>query len=199
MKHKICVYCSSSNHLATKYYEDAEVLGKLLAENNMDFVYGGSNVGTMYSIAKSAKKYGAKVYGVMPKKLYNFGVHSDECDEFHLTEGMRDRKAKLDEISDGIVAMAGGFGTLEEVAEMIVQKQLGYNNKPIVFLNTNGFYDNLLKFFEVIVEQKFAKHTAKEIYYVANTPQEVVDYLLRYDYSPYERTKEDIYISTINK
>jgi len=193
MKHKVCVYCSSSNTLNIKYYEDARELGKLLGQNNMDLVYGGSNVGTMYETAREAKNNGAKIYGIMPEKLYSFGVYSNECDEFHLTKNMRDRKAMLDELSDSIVAMAGGFGTLEEVAEMLVQKQLGYNNKPIVFLNTNGFYNNLLKFFDDIVEGSFAKNSAKDLYYVASTPQDAIEYLLNYDYRQINISKEDIY------
>lgn len=193
MKHKVCVYCSSSGALAEKFYEDARELGTLLGQNNMDLVYGGSNVGTMYETAKTAKKSGSKIYGVMPEKLYAFGVSSNECDEFYLTKEMRERKAKLDELSDSIVAMAGGFGTLEEVAEMLVQKQLGYNNKPIVFLNTNGFYNNLIAFFEDIIVGSFAKDTARNLYFVADTPQEVIDYLLKYNYKQIELSKEDIY------
>ena len=145
-KKNICVFCSSSNTLDNSYYEDAHILGELLANSGFNLVYGGSSVGTMYTIAKSAKKNGAKIFGVMPEKLYGFGVHSEECDKFFLTDNMRNRKAKLDELSDGVIAMAGGFGTLEEVSEVICHKQLGYHNKPIVFLNTNGFFNDLLKF-----------------------------------------------------
>ena len=192
-KKNICVFCSSSNTLAKEYYTDAEKLGELLARSNFNLVYGGSSVGTMYSIAKSAKKNGAKIYGVMPKKLYSFGVHSEECDEFFLTDDMRSRKAKLDELSDGVVAMAGGFGTLEEFSEILCHKQLGYNNKPIVFLNTNGFYNDLLKFFDNIVFESFAKSTAKELYYVANTPEDAVEYLVNYQYGEKEIKPEDIY------
>ncbi len=192
-KKNICVFCSSSNTLAEDYYKDAEVLGELLAKSGFNLVYGGSNVGTMYSVAKSAKNNGAKIYGVMPEKLYNFGVYSEECDEFFLTDNMRNRKSKLDELSDGVIAMAGGFGTLEEVSELICHKQLGYNNKPIVFLNTNGFFDNLIKFFDNICAQSFAKESAKKIYYVANTPVEAVEYLMRYEYVEKEIRPEDIY------
>ena len=192
-KHSVCVYCSSSGTLAEKFYEDARELGKLIGLNNMDFVYGGSKVGMMYEAAKTAKSNGAKIYGVMPEKLYEFGVSSDECDEFYLTKDMRGRKEKLDILSDSVVALAGGFGTLEELSEMIVQKQLGYNNKPIVFLNTNGFYNSLLNFFDDIITNSFAKDNARNLYFVANTPQEVIDYLLTYDYTPIVLTKEDIY------
>ena len=195
MTKRVCVFCSSSDTLDKLYYDDATLLGELMAKAGLDLVYGGSCVGTMYSVAKSAKANGSKIYGVMPEKLYGFGVHSEECDEFYLTPDMRSRKAKLDELSDSIIAMAGGFGTLEEVSEMIVQRQLGYNNKPIVFLNTNGFYDNLLKFFDDIIEHSFAKDKSREIYFVAKTPQEAVDYLLNFKPSTKEITPEDIYTS----
>lgn len=192
-KKNICVFCSSSNTLDKSYYDDAHILGELLAQSGFNLVYGGSSVGTMYTIAKSAKANGSKIYGVMPEKLYGFGVHSTECDEFFLTDNMRNRKTKLDELSDGVIAMAGGFGTLEEVSEIICHKQLGYNNKPIVFLNTNGFYNDLFKFFDRVVKDSFAKNTAKEIYYIANTPKDAVDYLLKYEYGQKEIRPEDIY------
>jgi len=193
MTHNVCVYCSSSNSLDESYYISARDLGALLGQSGMNLVYGGSNVGLMYEVAKMAKLNGSKIFGVMPEKLYNFGVSSDECDEFYLTDNMRNRKAKLDTLSDAIVTLAGGFGTLEEVAEMIVQKQLGYNNKPIVFLNTNGFYDNLLKFFDDIVAGSFARESAKDLYYIAQTPMDVINYLNSYDYTYRELTKEEIY------
>ncbi len=193
MQHNVCVFSSSSSTLAPIYYEHARVLGELLGKNNMNLVYGGSKVGTMYEIAKSAKENGSKIIGVMPEKLYNFGVSWDKCDEFYLTKDMRSRKAKLDECSDCVIAMAGGFGTLEELSEMFVQKQLGYNNKPIIFLNTNGFYDNLLKFYDDIIKESFAKDTAKNLYFVANNPQEAINYILNYDFKEVKLTMEDIY------
>ena len=192
-KKKICVFCSSSNTLDKSYYEAAEELGRLIAESGFDMVYGGSNVGTMHSVARCAKSHGSKLYGVMPEKLYNFGVYSDYCDEFYLTSDMRERKAKLDELSDGVIAMAGGFGTLDEVAEILVHKQLGYNNKPIVFLNTNGFFNNLSKFFDNIITQSFAKTTAFDLYYFADTPQDAVDYLKQYQYVEKTITPDEIY------
>ena len=129
----------------------------------------------------------------MPVTLHSFRVSSHECDEFHLTKDMRSRKLKMDELSDSIIALAGGFGTLEEVSEMIVQKQLGYNNKPIVFLNTNGFYNDLFNFFDNIIEGSFAKNTAKDLYYIAKTPQDAIKYLLNYKYGDIKISKEDIY------
>ena len=177
----ICVFCSSSNLLEENFYKDAELLGRLLGENGYNVVYGGSKLGLMYKVSKEAKNNGSKIIGIMPEKLYDLLDISDKFyDEFYVTKGMRERKAKLDEKSDAIIALAGGFGTLEELSEMIVQKQLCYNDKPIVILNTNGFYDNLLKFFDTIIEQKFAHKCMGESYFVANTPYEVIDYLKNY-------------------
>ena len=141
----ICVFASSSQNLDSSYYNTAQQLGKLIGQNNMNIVYGGSRLGMMYACAEAVKVNGGKIIGIMPEKIYNYGVgNPEDCNEFYLTSGMRERKAKMDELSDAIIALPGGFGTLEELAEMIVQKQLGYNSKPIILLNTNNFYNKLI-------------------------------------------------------
>lgn len=184
MSRNICVFASSCNYLDESYYPVAAKLGELLAKSGFNMVYGGSSLGLMWACAEQVKKYGGKIYGVMPEKLYNMGVSTDECVDLTVTPCMRTRKAKMDELSDGVVALPGGFGTLEELSEMIVQKQLGYNNKPIVILNTNGFYNKLIEFFDVIIKEKFANHKLCEnLYYVAQTPEEAVEYLVKYDYT----------------
>ncbi len=178
----VCVFASSSNNLNVTFYNDAKTLGKLLGQAGMNIVYGGSRLGMMYACAKAVKDNGGKILGVMPQRLSDMGVaNPDDCDEFFLTKGMRERKAKMDEISDAVIAVAGGFGTLEEISEMIVQKQLGYNNKPIILLNTDGFYGNLIAFFETIIDKNFAKESTRELYYIANTPFEVIEYLKSYN------------------
>ena len=181
---RICVFASSCNYLEKSYYECAERLGTLLAKSGFSLVYGGSSLGLMWACASKVKENGGKIYGVMPEKLYNMGVSTDECIDLTITPCMRTRKAKMDELSDGLIALPGGFGTLEELSEMIVQKQLGYNNKPIVILNHNGFYDKLTEFFNVIIEENFANRQLSEgLYFVAQTLEEAVQYLLDYDYS----------------
>lgn len=189
----ICVFASSSNYLEEAFYEDSRELGKLIGEKGFNIVYGGSTLGMMWACAEQVKLNGGKVYGVMPQRLVDMGCRTDNCDEFHLAVGMRDRKQKMDEISDAVIALAGGFGTLEELAEMIVQKQLGYNKKPIVILNTNGFYDKLLEFFDVIVEEKFANRISKDLYFVAKNPQEAIDYIKTYKEPERVVSKHDIY------
>lgn len=176
----VCVFSSSSNNLDKKYYETAEELGLLMGQSGFNLIYGGSALGCMGINATAVKKAGGKVTAVIPEKLHKICEENKNCDELFVTKCMRTRKDKLDQISDAVIALAGGFGTLEELSEMIVQKQLGYNNKAIVILNTNGFYNNLLKFFDEIIEQKFAGKESKQFYYVAQTPKEAVNYLLNY-------------------
>lgn len=189
----ICVFCSSSDFLDDIYYKDAKELGRLMGENGYNIVYGGSTLGMMWACASEVKNNGGKIYGVMPKKLVEMGCRTDNCDEFFLADGMRDRKGKMDEISDAVIVMAGGFGTLEEFAEMFVQKQLGYNKKAIVILNTNGFYDKLLEFFNTIVDEKFANEFTRNIVFVASTPQEAVDYIKNYKEPENTPSKHEIY------
>ena len=177
---RVCVFASSCDFLEETYYKEASELGRLLAINDFEMVYGGSKLGLMWACAGALKHYGGKLYGVMPEKLNDCGVSAQICDEFFLTAGMRERKAKMDDLSDAVIALPGGFGTLEEVSEIIVQKQLCYNNKAIVFINTNGFYDKLISFMDEIIEQKFANKNAKDIYYIAQTPQDAINYLKSY-------------------
>ena len=178
----MCVFASSSNKLDESFYNDAAELGKLMGQNNINIVYGGSRLGMMYACASQVKANGGKVIGVMPQRLYDMGYgNPDDCDEFILTNGMRDRKAKMDELSDGVIALPGGFGTLEEISEMIVQKQLGYNKKPIVLLNTNGFYNGLTDFFDSIIKNNFAKYETKQLYFIAKTPMDAIEYIKAYN------------------
>ena len=177
----VCVFASSSSALENTFYESARELGLLLGENGYNVVYGGSRLGMMYACAGAVKEAGGQICGIMPERIVSFGCSNpDDCDEFYVTKGMRERKALLDEKSDAIIALAGGYGTLEELSEMIVQKQLGYNNKPIVILNTNGFYNNLIKFFDDIVAMKFANQESQKLYYVATSPVDAINYLNNY-------------------
>ena len=179
----ICVFASASNNINEIYFKAAHELGKLIAQNRYNLIYGGSNLGLMGEVTNSARLRGSEIIGVMPEKLYNLGIDPGDCSKFILTKGMRERKAKMDELSQCVIALSGGFGTLEELTEMIVQKQLGYNNKPIVLLNTNGFYDNLIAFFNDVINQNFAPEICKNMYFVASTPKEALEYINNYDFS----------------
>ena len=182
----VCVYSSSSNELEQKYYEAARELGILMAQTGFNLVYGGGTLGTMWANAKAVKEFGGKVIGVLPEKLHQIGVGNADCDELVITKCMRTRKEKMDTLSDAMIAIAGGFGTLEELSEMIVQKQLGYNDKAVVILNTDGFYDNLIKFFDEMISKNFAHSDARELYFIANTPIEAISYLKSYKPKHYD-------------
>ena len=189
----ICVFASSSNYLPNIYYEDAKKLGRLIGKNGYNIVYGGSTLGMMWACASEVKNYGGKIIGVMPQKLADMGCKTDNCDEFFMAEGMRDRKGKMDEISNAVIALAGGFGTLEELAEMIVQKQLGYNRKPIVILNTNGFYNKLLELFDTMIEEKFDNKITRDLFYIADSPQDAIEYIKNYKEPDKIPSKHEIY------
>lgn len=177
----ICVFASSSNHLEEIFYKESRELGLLIGQNGFNVVYGGSRLGLMYACAGAVKEAGGNVIGIMPERLADMGcANPEDCTQFILTPGMRERKAKLDELSDAVISVAGGYGTLEEISELIVQKQLGYNNKPIVILNTDGFYDKLIEFFEAIISRNFANEESRKLYYVAQTPLEAIEYIKNY-------------------
>lgn len=180
MKKRICVFASSSDKIDEIYFRDAKILGEIIAKNNYDLVYGAGCVGTMYATAFCAKTFGAKVFGIIPKKLNNIGVDWKECDEFIITECMATRKKQMRELSDAFIAIPGGFGTLEEVLEVITLKQLGYHSKPIVFLNTNNYYSILFAQFATMYDENFAKKINENLYYIAQTPQEAIDYINSY-------------------
>lgn len=182
MINNICIFASSSNRLEKCFYDDARILGELIGRAGLNIVYGGSRLGLMYACAEAVKENGGQIIGVMPKRLYDMGVaNPQDCADFIVTEGMRERKAKMDEASDAVIALAGGFGTLEEISEMIVQKQLGYNKKPVILLNTKGFYNGLVNFFDSIIAHNFAKEETRNLYYVAESPEDAFRYLQNYN------------------
>lgn len=192
---KVCVYCSASDGISEVYHADAKRMGELLGLNGYDLVYGGSDFGLMGTVSQNAKKNGSKVCGIMPKKIYEFVNHEGGCcDDFVLTENMRDRKELLDSYSDATITLAGGYGTLEEISEMIDQKILGYNTKPIVFLNTNHFYDKLFEFFKQMVSENFARPHTLDLFYLAQTPEEAIEYLKNYVPNTPPKSVEDIYV-----
>lgn len=182
----VCVFSSSRSKPDKVFFDAARELGILMAQNGLNLIYGGGALGLMYENARAVKEFGGEVIGVIPEKLNVPEVGDGKCDKLIVTKCMRTRKGKIDEISDAAIAISGGFGTLEELAEIIVQKQLGYNSKAVVIINTNGFYDKLLEFFDEVVEKGFASEKAKEIYYVAKTPQEAIDYLKTYEPKSYD-------------
>ena len=179
-KRSMCIYCSSSNNLPEKFYIVSREIGEKLAKNGFNMVYGGTTVGMMGVIADNALKNGAEVIGVIPERIASFGLKHPELAQVVLTKDMRERKATMEKLSDIFVAMPGGFGTFEEVFEILVAKQLGYHDKPVIFVNFDGYYDNMIKMFDTLYENKFAKEEMKDLYYIATNVDEVFEYVKTY-------------------
>jgi len=142
----ICVYCGSSPGTHPLYLEAAAHLGSLLAKKAMTLVYGGGRLGLMGQLAESVLAGGAKVIGVIPESLRQKELAHPALTELKVVHSMHERKAVMAELSDGFIALPGGFGTLDEMMEIITWTQLGFQQKPVGFLNVGGFYDALFQF-----------------------------------------------------
>ena len=176
----ICVFSSSSNAIADIYFQEAVELARFIGKANYCLVNGGSNVGLMDVVTREARESGAKTIGIIPEKLRDFNLASVHAHEIIVSGDMMERKFKMRELSDAFIALAGGFGTLEEILEVITLKQLNYHNKAVVFVNTNGFYDDLFRQFEKSYEEKFAKENYRKLYFVANNAVEAMEYIKNY-------------------
>jgi uncharacterized protein (TIGR00730 family) len=176
----ICVFSSSSNAIAEVYVSEAVDLARLIGQSGFCLINGGSNVGTMDVITREAGKNGAKTIGIIPEKLRDFNLASNHAHEIIVSGDMMERKFKMRELSDAFIALAGGFGTLEEILEVITLKQLGYHHKAIVFINTNGFYNDLFRQFEKSYDEKFAKESYRKLYFIAENSAQAMSYLMNY-------------------
>ena len=180
MTKSICVYCSSSEAVAPLYFDAAKELARSLAREGYEFVYGGTHMGLMGAMARTVHEEGGRVVGVIPEALAERGITYEAADELIVTPDMRERKAVMANRAGAFVSLPGGFGTLEELLETITQKQLRYHSKPIVLLNTAGFYNKLMGLFENFFELNFAKPAYRELYRLAEDPDEVMSYLEAY-------------------
>jgi len=176
----ICVYCSSSDRAPEPYVRAAHELAAAMAVHGYNLVYGGASVGLMGRIAFEVRSLGGRVTGVIPQKLANKGLILEGIDECVVTRDMRDRKRIMDERSDAFIALPGGFGTLEELLEIITLKQLQYHNKPVVLLNISGFFDGLITLFERIFNENFARREFSGLYYLAPTVPDAIRYVREY-------------------
>lgn len=177
----ICVFSSSSNTIRKDYFEAADRLGREMARRGKTLIFGAGTTGLMGACARGVHSEGGKVIGVIPEALNEKGIVYEECDELIVTPGLRERKGIMDRRADAFIALPGGFGTIEEIMEIITLKQLGYHNKPIVLLNVRGFYTPLLDMLTRVIEQNFAKPQCLELFAVTESPEEALDYIDRYE------------------
>jgi cytokinin riboside 5'-monophosphate phosphoribohydrolase len=174
---RVCVYCASSSRIAAAHFEAARALGAGLAARGWPLVYGGGSVGLMGAVAEAVHAAGGTVVGVIPQALLDLEVGYLSADELVVTATMRERKQIMDDRAEAFVALPGGFGTLEELLEIMTLRQLGYHSKPIVVVNVGGYYDPLLAQFERIFAEGFGHDRVRGLYAVVATVDEALGLL----------------------
>ena len=177
----ICVFASSSSRINTEYATAASNLGLLLAQANMDVVYGGGGIGLMGKLADAVLENGGTITGVIPSFMKDEGWDHSNVKEMILTQDMGERKKRMFAMADAVVALPGGVGTLEELTEAITLKQLGLFVGPIIILNTLDFYKSFIDFLEHMISGHFLRYEHKGMWKIAETPEAVLSYLLKKD------------------
>ncbi|MDX6187932.1 TIGR00730 family Rossman fold protein [Flavobacterium sp. Fl-318] len=177
---RIGIFCGSSFGTEAIYQEQATLLGQTLAKQNIELVYGGADVGLMGALADGALSEGGKVIGVLPGFLRSKEIAHKGLTELILVESMHERKTKINDLSDGVIALPGGFGTLDELFEMLTWAQLGLHKKPIAILNINGYYDSLLELTHTMVEKGFLKNVNQEMLLVSDSIDDLLEKMRNY-------------------
>ncbi|MGE6394913.1 TIGR00730 family Rossman fold protein [Chryseobacterium scophthalmum] len=176
----ITVFCGSSFGSDEIYKEQANLLGQTLAKQNIQLIYGGANVGLMGAVADGVLKKGGKAIGVLPHFLQSKEIAHQNLTELILVETMHERKTKMNDLCDGVIVLPGGYGTLEEFFEMITWAQLGLHKKPIAILNIDGFYDDLIKLVQTMVDKGFLKQINQEMLLVSDSIDELLEKMRNY-------------------
>ena len=188
---RICVFCGSSIGKNNAYKTKASELGALMASEQIQLTYGGGNIGLMGIVAEAAYADGRnKVLGVIPEGLCAKEISGKTVGEQIIVKDMHERKKLMADNSDGFIALPGGFGTLEELMEVITWQQLGYHCKPIGLLNVNGYFDSLLKFLELATEEGFISDAARRIVLFSVCPRDLIEQMRRYTITHAQVVKE---------
>lgn len=175
MTKTLCVFCGSSNNLDAKYFQAATETGDLIIDGGARLMWGGGRVGLMGRVADQVKDRGGYLIGVIPERLRTREVAFEGADELIISTGMADRKTEMIQRSDAFITLAGGMGTLDEVLEVITLRQLGYHNKPIWFVNTDGFYDKLFGFFQSLKQEGFLYRDNGGLFEVVDKPGDLLE------------------------
>lgn len=175
---RLCVFCGSSPGSSPAYAEAARRFGTLLAERNITLVYGGAARGLMGVLADTVLAAGGNVLGVMPRSLVDREIAHTGLTEFHVVGSMHERKQTMADLSDGFVALPGGFGTLDETAEILTWRQLGLHDKPCGLLEVAGFFEPLLRFFDRAVDEGFIGVEQRRLLIADDAPARLLDRLV---------------------
>jgi uncharacterized protein (TIGR00730 family) len=171
----ICIYCASSSKVAQEYNDAAYELGALLAKEGITVVTGAGSIGLMRKVEDGALENGGKAIGVIPQFMVEQEWHHKGLTELHVTQSMHERKQMMADLSDAVIALPGGCGTIEELSEIITWKQLGLYLNPIVILNINGYYDHYIAQLGKAIEENFMGEIHGSIWSVAKTPAEALE------------------------
>jgi uncharacterized protein (TIGR00730 family) len=177
---RITVFCGSSFGSEKTYELQAYLVGATLAKRKIGLVYGGARVGLMGAVADGAVENGGEAIGVLPEFMKGKEIQHEKLTELIMVSTMHERKMKMNELSDGVIALPGGFGTLEEFFEMLTWGQLGLHQKPIALLNINGFYNELLSFLQTMVDKGFLKEVNQKMLIAGNSIDEVLEKMHSY-------------------
>jgi uncharacterized protein (TIGR00730 family) len=191
MSKTILVYCGSSKGLNPIYEAEAKVLMQAFKKYDCNLIFGAGSVGIMGVLADEYLRLGGHVIGVIPSFMEPWEVKHTGIQECHVTDTMHTRKQKMAELADGVIALPGGFGTLDELFEMLTWKQLDLHQMPISVLNTNGYYDHLMAQLQHMVDEGFLKSPNLEALQVETNPETLVDYIMAYE--PEKMEKKWIY------
>lgn len=175
---RICVYCGSSPGHDPIYVETARSLGRMLTERGIGLVYGGARRGTMGELADAVLEMGGEVIGVIPRKLIDMEVAHEGLTKLHSVETMHERKALMEQLSDGFIALPGAYGTLDELFEILAWALLGYHEKPVGLVNLGGYYDHLLAHLERVQGAGFLSSDNRALLMVESTPQALLARML---------------------
>ncbi len=176
----VCVFCASSPEASQSLKDLATDLGQKLAEKEISLIYGGASIGLMGHLARGTHKSGGKVIAIFPEMFLGKDIDFVEADEFIVTDDLRERKTLMEQKSDAFIALPGGIGTLDEIAEILTLIQLKQISKPLVLINYRNYYDPLIKFFDSVVEQKLAKEKLLKSYYLAENNDDAIEFLTSY-------------------
>lgn len=177
---RITVFCGSNFGTDEIFEKQAFRLGEILAQRHIGLVYGGANVGLMNAVAEGSLSKGGEVTGVLPVFIKNKGIAHKNLTELILVNTMHERKTKMNELSDGVIALPGGFGTLEEFFETLTWGQLGLHRKPVGLLNINGFYDSLNILAQTMVEKGFLKEANRKMLLISDDIEKLIDQMENY-------------------
>lgn len=177
---RITVFCGSSIGSLEEFKSEANRLGQTLAKNNIELVYGGAKIGLMGTVADGVLQEGGKAIGVLPHFLSSKEIAHDQLTELILVESMHERKTKMHELCDGFIALPGGFGTMEELFEILTWAQLGLHKKPIGLLNTKGFYDHLMILIQNMVDNGFLKKMNQDMLLVSDDIDDLLKQMNNY-------------------